>query len=667
VLDSFLFPDWLPLIRDCCIVIAWIAAIVFLISGLEDLCYDIGVYVWKIYRRIKYRKRERLSLTKIKSRVQQRIAIFVPAWSEGSVIGEMLDNIIQRVEYRNYYIFVGTYPNDEETQAAVNALALRHPQVINVVNTQEGPTNKANCMNSIYRTMKQFEQTHDLHFDLVVMHDAEDVVHPYSLLLYNYLIPRVDAIQLPILPLPVAHTQLVHWSYADEFAENHMKDMVVREKMVGLVPFAGVGTGFSRSALALLEEQGGDALFNERTLTEDYSFGMKMKSAGLQTVFVNLVMDDETDRWYTPLAKRRGFLANWSYFPRSFARAVRQKTRWIIGISLQEWEISGWQGSTVTRFNLMKDRKVFITASVNLLAYILVTYVILAELGERGYIALHLLPIIHKGTLLYTLILIDTVIMLLRALERVVFVTMVYGLLAGVLAVPRLIFGNILNGVATYRALLQYLKARRGGQRVPWDKTEHLEGVGHMPSEGYMSTVAADKPPFIYRQLVKAVTEADDQRLSEILETIPRELPAKEKTRVVAQVEAAARSEAYLVRAMVARVSGFLQWEELFSITLHLLQDREWLVRANAARSLLLYPDLAHTANEVRNLEDAYAWEVFTRSLNMNLPAQQRLIARLDAPELATLRASLFEHSQLMKIKYDRLHQDDAVVTLVTQ
>jgi len=35
-----------------------------------------------------------------------------PAWNEGEVVASMVDNIIKRVEYDNYSIFVGTYPND---------------------------------------------------------------------------------------------------------------------------------------------------------------------------------------------------------------------------------------------------------------------------------------------------------------------------------------------------------------------------------------------------------------------------------------------------------------------------------------------------------------------------------------------------------------------------
>jgi len=650
-------PAWMVITWWICLVIAWIAAVVFLISGVEDLIYDIGLYFWKIFRRVKYRKRERLSLAKLRSRVQQRIAIFIPAWQEGEVIGETLDNIIHLIEYRNYTIFVGTYPNDPKTQQAVDALSKDHPQLIKVVNAEDGPTNKADCINAIYRAMKQFEETNGVNFDIVVMHDAEDVVHPYSLLLYNYLIPRVDAIQLPIFPLPTRHTRWVHWIYADEFAENHMKDLVVREKMTGLVPFAGVGTGFSRRALAILEEQDSDAIFNERTLTEDYNFGMKLKSAGLQSVFVNVLIPDEADRWYTPLAGRRGFIANWAFFPMGFKRSVRQKTRWIIGISLQEWEMSGWKGNSITKLNLVKDRKVFFTTAVNLLAYLLVIYVILAELGEHGYIPSILLPVIRKGTLLYTLVLIDTGIMLFRMLERVIFVSMVYGLVAGVLSLPRLVLGNILNGVATYRALLQYLRARQQGKRVAWDKTEHLEGNGYMPSESIVPAAARIRRPFALNDLAAACELGDSARLIDSLETIPRDISDSQRSRVIAVIGQAGDNADYQVRAAVARVCGFLAWSELSPVALHLLHDREWLVRANAARALINFTDLANIIAEVFREEDRYAWEIFIRTLELNQPMHPSLLTLLDTPKLSELREVVLDRSPLLRMKYDKTHQ----------
>ncbi len=77
--------------------------------------------------------------------------------------------------------------------------------------------------------------------------------------------------------------------------------------------------------------------------------------------------------------------------------------------------------------------------------------------SARGYLPFKLIPIIYKGTLLYNLVMVATGIMIIRIVERIIFVSMVYGIIAGLLSLPRLVFGNVLNGIATFRARSQYI------------------------------------------------------------------------------------------------------------------------------------------------------------------------------------------------------------------
>ncbi|MEG8023255.1 glycosyltransferase family 2 protein [Sphingomonas aurantiaca] len=53
----------------------------------------------------------------------------------------------------------------------------------------------------------------------IVLHDAEDVVHPHELRVFDSLIDRYDVVQLPVLPLVHHGARLVSGHYADEFAE----------------------------------------------------------------------------------------------------------------------------------------------------------------------------------------------------------------------------------------------------------------------------------------------------------------------------------------------------------------------------------------------------------------------------------------------------------------
>ncbi|MHB9024720.1 MAG: glycosyltransferase [Armatimonadota bacterium] len=649
--------EWLTLWRDVCIALAWFVVIVFLVGGIQDLFYDVVHYVWRIYRRIRFRKRERLSLAKLRAREQQRIAVFVPAWQEGRVIGDMLAQTLEKVEYHNYTVFIGTYPNDPETQQAVDALTQRYPQVVKVVADRPGPTNKAHNLNNLYAAMKAYERRHGVRFEITVMHDAEDVVHPHSFMLYNYLIPRVDAVQIPILPLPVPFTKWVHWLYADEFAENHLKDIVAREKIHGFVPYAGVGTCISRHALLRLEEECGcETPFDESSLTEDYNVSRKANLAHLNSVFVNVVLQEEKPRRFTPLARREAFIANWSYFPTQFARSVRQKTRWIVGISLQDWKLTGWKGSLADKENLFRDRKVFISAATTFLGYILAGYFILYELGRHGLAPFKLMPFIYEGTLLYTLVIVTTAFMLLRMIERMVFVTTVYGLGAGLLSIPRLILGNILNGIAAFRALFVYLRALTSRRQLGWDKTEHLEGVGQMPNTPEAPRAVESLPhlPVPLEEIMRRLDAEDAATIVDGLEAIPRYPDERTQGRLQEWIEQHGAHADTLVRAEVARVSGYLRWPGLESIVLRLVTDPAWVVRANAARALIKFPHFGSLLQAAFATEDRYAREVLIHTVEGDVDAQNSLLPCLDRPDLTTLRAALLEGSAQLRAEYEK-------------
>jgi len=649
------FRDVLVILRDLTYWLAWFVGLVFLFSGVQDLVYDIGAYSLRLFRRIYYRKRERLTLVRLRDREQQRIAVMVPAWNEGEVVASMVDNIINRVEYRNYQIFVGTYPNDQKTQDAVNRLAALHPSILNVVNPRPGPTTKADCLNNVYRTIKAYEEREDINFDIFLMHDSEDVVHPHSFLLANYLIPRVDAIQLPILPLPTRLTRVVHWTYADEFSETHMKDVPVREKVSGFVPFAGTGTSFSRRAFTTLEMQG-RGVFNENSMTEDYSMSKRMREAGLTIVFVNLVLDGVKRPFWVPLCKRPEFISNWAYFPMDFTRSVRQKTRWIIGISLQEWEQGGWSRDPRMIENLIKDRKVFISAGTALLGYLLLTYFLLFYCGEKGLIPFQLLPVIDEGSVLHRLVLVDTSFMVLRMAQRIVFVGMVYGFWAGLLSIPRLAISNIVNGLAAYRALQSFARSRQGKTAVKWDNTDHIEGVGTMPSAAAVrpEPVVRSNVPVPIRSILSQLHASDHATIISGLEAIPKDATGPDRDAILTLLYDLAGHSDTSVRSVVARVIGFLRWPELSLTLLTLLHDGKWVVRANCAKALFKFPNYDALMESALMEHDPLVREVLVRSVEQNAIIQREILPRLGEQSLAATRTALVSDSNVLRDLYLR-------------
>ncbi len=93
----------------------------------------------------------------------------------------------------------------------------------------DGPTTKADCLNHLYDALIEYETATGISAKAVVLHDAEDVVHPLELKTFDRLIDRAAVIQLPVLPLPDRNSRWIAGHYCDEFAEAHIKELVVRE------------------------------------------------------------------------------------------------------------------------------------------------------------------------------------------------------------------------------------------------------------------------------------------------------------------------------------------------------------------------------------------------------------------------------------------------------
>ena len=161
----------------------------------------------------------------------------------------MLMNTLRTLAYGNYHVFVGTYPNDKDIQREVDEVCAISDRVHKVVTADPGPTCKADCLNWIYSGIRNYERESGIEFQIFVMQDCEDVIHPLCYRIFNWLIPRKDMVQLPVLSLARKWHEFTASHYIDEFAQLHNKDMVVREAINRSVPAAGVGVAFSRRAL----------------------------------------------------------------------------------------------------------------------------------------------------------------------------------------------------------------------------------------------------------------------------------------------------------------------------------------------------------------------------------------------------------------------------------
>ena len=183
--------------------LALFSAVGFLLFAINDLIVDAIYFTRRFWRSATiYRRYPRAFGRTLAQRESQErfIAIFVPAWDESTVIGAMLRATVERLEYANYRIFVGHYRNDPATAAAI--ASVDDPRIEPVLVHSDGPTTKADCLNHLYDALLAYELSENSPAAAVVLHDAEDVVHPLELAVFNALADRAGVIQLPVQPLP---------------------------------------------------------------------------------------------------------------------------------------------------------------------------------------------------------------------------------------------------------------------------------------------------------------------------------------------------------------------------------------------------------------------------------------------------------------------------------
>jgi len=91
-------------------------------------------------------------------------------------------------------------------------------------------------------------------------------------------------VQIPVLPLAISPWEWVHWTYADEFSENHLRQLVTREQLGSFVPSAGVGTAYRRGSLEALKDFH-QRIFSPDSLVEDYQSAIELHHRGHGTIF----------------------------------------------------------------------------------------------------------------------------------------------------------------------------------------------------------------------------------------------------------------------------------------------------------------------------------------------------------------------------------------------
>ena len=455
--------------EDCARELMLFAAAGFLIGGIDDLVIDLiwlGRSLWR--RAAIYSRHPRATAASLAPPTEPgRLAIFVAAWQEAAVIGAMVETALARLHHPDWHLYIGCYPNDPETVAAIEQAAKADPHVRIVVGDRPGPTTKAGCLNWIWQAMLADEAGSGTTVKAVVLHDAEDIVHTDELAVYDALVERFALVQIPVHALPVRGfgrwTELVSGHYCGEFSEAHGKQVVVREAVGAAVPSAGVGCALARRVLGAIAE-GRDGPFDPDSLTEDYELGLRIGAMGERGAFVRL-----------PASDGEGLVAVHACFPHTLMASVRQKSRWITGISLAGWDRLGWQGGLAERWMRLRDRRALLAALVLATAY--------AALPAWGaaWIATSLVGRRMDVDIPLPLMMANVTLLVWRVTMRGAITARSHGWRMAALTPAHMLIGNIVAMLAAWRALVLYAGLVRHG-RLRWDKTAHVFPAGaHAP------------------------------------------------------------------------------------------------------------------------------------------------------------------------------------------
>ena len=435
-------------------------AIWVLLNGLDDLFILLSA-LWG-YARQSFATHPRdliPSEAQLDAAKPALMAVFVAVWKEHRVIRRMIENNVTKLRYGRFEFFVGAYPNDAPTLAAIREALASFPNVHLSVCPHDGPTSKADCLNWIYQRMLLREEELGVRFDMVLTHDAEDLMDPDALRWINYYAQWNDFVQIPVLALPTPLRELSHGVYCDEFAEYQFKDMIARQTLGGFIPSNGVGTGFSRRTLDLLAASHSNRIFEPACLTEDYENGFRVQRLGLPQRFI-------------PITLRHGrAIATREFFPRKFWTAVRQRSRWVTGITLQSWEFHS-PGETLRHlYWFWRDRKGLPGNLITPLINLVFLYGVVTWLWASA--THHIWGLAREVSSWAAAWVAGMSLQALQTTVRMWCSCRIYGFRFACGVPVRVFVGNLINCLAASRAIWTYARAKLFGRALTWAKTDH--------------------------------------------------------------------------------------------------------------------------------------------------------------------------------------------------
>lgn len=453
LLDGLTFGDAFALARHE----LWLfAACFFLIGAFDELVVDLSYFWLRLTGRARTPRVDASHVEGVS--LSGPCAVFIPAWQEHRVIAATIRHALTVWPQDGWRLYVGCYENDTATLEAAISGADGDPRVRLVLLDRAGPSCKADCLNRLFRALKEDETRSGATSRMVVLHDAEDLVDPAALSLLDQAIDHSDFVQLPVIALPQHGSPLIAGHYSDEFAEAHARAMVVRSALGQGIPGAGVGCAISRKWLDRLDaRRAGTGPFATGALTEDYELGLSLAAMGARSRFLRVRTLDGR------------LIATRAFFPTTIRAAIRQKARWVHGIAFQGWDRLGWASSPPAIWMQLRDRRGPLAALLLALAYSLIVFEGVALVLRQ----FALVEEVQMSPTLAWLVWVNACMLGWRLVLRAIFTAREHGMREGLLAIPRIVISNTVAIVAARRALAAYVRSLVGGNAVVWEKTEH--------------------------------------------------------------------------------------------------------------------------------------------------------------------------------------------------
>jgi adsorption protein B len=169
-------------------------------------------------------------------------------------------------------------------------------------------------------------------------------------------------------------------------------------------------------------------------------------------------------------------IATREFFPARFMDAVRQRSRWVLGIAFQGWENLGWGHSLRIRYTLFRDRKGLFSGYLNIVSYaVMATFLAIAAINVcTGHAwSDHLPQVEFQSRLWFWMITANLAMQFNRMLQRMVCVARVVRLRQVWMVPVRMMWSICVDLCSTVHATHRYAKSRLTGTPLKWAKTAH--------------------------------------------------------------------------------------------------------------------------------------------------------------------------------------------------